>query len=465
MVASAEQERLVRAQLAGLEEDRRTLQLSLTVQDADLWAVLSEVPEEERVEFVLRALKVGFLALRDARTIARTDYVEKEFQRMRTEFQRHMDSMFGPQGQVSIKLHDLFGNDGNLDQKLREFFGRGGRFELLLDSYLGEKGHLNRTLDRTVGQGGDINKLLDGFFGEHGRLRTELDQEFGEEGGRLYRILNPRDETTPLGEFRKALDERFEGLRKEMLEQMSDIADRLGVKEAQQQEREKGPGKGLDFEESIFQQVRELGKGHNDRVFDVRAETGRLGTSKSGDVVAELDPAHTHGLSRRIVIEAKNEAVSFRGGRSIHGILEEAMKNRDAQMAIGAVEASQAPQLGPLEFYPPNQILVKVGKDDEDPVALGVAYHLARALLVGKATQKEVTLDFAAIQERVMEVRRALEGTQALKVSLTAAENAIGKARELTDDMREKIRKTLEALELDLRRSDRAPSLDGGPRP
>lgn len=462
MGVPVEQGARVRPQLAALDPDQRTVLLEIALEDPEAWAVLNEIPDEARVEFVLRALKVGFLALRDARTIGRADYVEKEFQRMRVEFQGHMESMFGAKGQVTTKLHEVFGNDGNLDQKLREFFGHGGRFEILLDSYLGDKGHLNRTLDRTVGQGGDINKLLDGFFGEHGRLRAALDQEFGEEGGRLYRILNPRDENTPLGEFRKALDERFELLRKEMLEQMNDIAGRLGVQEAKREEREKGPGKGLDFEESIFQQVRALGKGHNDRVFDVRTETGRLGPSKTGDVVAEVDPAHTHGLSRRIVIEAKNEAVSFKGSRSIHGVLDEAMRNRDAQIAIGAVEASQAPLLGPLEFYPPNQILVRVEKEEESAIALGAAYNLARALLVGKATQKEVTLDFGAVQERVMEVRRALESTQALKTSLTAAETAIGKARELTDEVRERIRKSLDALERDLQRGGRASTLDGG---
>jgi len=89
-------------------------------------------------DFALRAIKIGVLAQRDARTVAKTDYVEKEFQRMRGDFQRQMEEAFGSEGQVTRKIHDVFGENGAIDSKLCEFCGASGRFEALLKEYIGE---------------------------------------------------------------------------------------------------------------------------------------------------------------------------------------------------------------------------------------------------------------------------------------------------------------------------------------
>jgi len=76
-------------------------------------------------------------------TTKRVDYVRSEFDRMQSEF----------------------------DSELKEIFS--------------DKGSLVRSLDR--------------FLGEKSELRRSLDAHFGEQGSVIYKILNPDDETTPLG--------------------------------------------------------------------------------------------------------------------------------------------------------------------------------------------------------------------------------------------------------------------------
>ena len=193
-----------------LDGESKAVSFSGTVTDPDVYATFEELDEPDRPELAVRAFKIGVLALKDARSVAKADYVEKEFQRMRLQFERRLEEMLGDRGVLSQRLHKVFGEGGEMDAKLRGFFGDDGRFKLLMEEFLGEDGKLERAVEDAVGEDGSFRRSLNDFFGEDGRLHGEMERVFGEDGGWLFALLNPNDETTPLGKFRRSLEERFD---------------------------------------------------------------------------------------------------------------------------------------------------------------------------------------------------------------------------------------------------------------
>jgi hypothetical protein len=431
----------------------RAVRLEAVVAGGDIFRVFEEVPEEEHADFALRALKVGVLALRDARTVAKTDYVEKEFGRMLAEFQRELRETFGSEGRVTRTIQEVFGENGTIDSKMRAFFGESGRFQAILDEYIGADGRLCRSLDGRIGEDGDFYRTLNDLLGEKGAMRRALDGEFGPEGGRLYRILNPEDETTPLGRLRKTLEKRFDpacegsytyDLRQDLRAQIADLREDLGLQDAVAAEHAKGSGKGIDFQDHVVKLVNRLAAPHGDGVEDTSKLKGPLGDV--GDAVVVLDPESSGGLERRIVVEAKNTRVTLCGKSSIHRELDEAMRNRDAHFAIGVVERSFATAFGPLQYVAPNKVLVAVDAEEADSLPLQVGYRLARALVVARVGRREAELDVEAVLGRLAEINRHLETMRAMKTNLTSAITNINNVKDMLDTMKTNIESTVADL-------------------
>jgi len=184
-------------------------------------------------------------------------------------------------------------------------------------------------------------RSLDRFLGEKGELRRSLDAHFGEQGSVIYKILNPDDETTPLGKFRKQLlqeldTERegtgFQKLKHSMEDGFEKVLVALGAMEAAKAEREKGTAKGGDFEDSVYEALDEIARDFEDTVEYVGSDKGPLGNV--GDVLIHINPRDTGSVERRIVVEAKNRKITMRGKRSFLDELDEAMENRVADYAI-----------------------------------------------------------------------------------------------------------------------------------
>ena len=55
---------------------------NLTFKDSEVFEVLSDQEDFERVEFVKRAIKVGTIALRDVFVAEKVEYVKREFEKM-----------------------------------------------------------------------------------------------------------------------------------------------------------------------------------------------------------------------------------------------------------------------------------------------------------------------------------------------------------------------------------------------
>ena len=154
-----------------LDEESKTVFFSGAVADLDVYATLDGVDERDRPEFAVRAFKVGVLALKDARSVAKADYVEKEFQRMRSQFEQMLEQMIGGEGLMNRRLVEVFGEGGEMDAKLRAFLGDDGRFRLLMEEFLGEDGKLERAVEAAVGEDGSFRNAS-ARTRLHGSVRT-----------------------------------------------------------------------------------------------------------------------------------------------------------------------------------------------------------------------------------------------------------------------------------------------------
>ena len=369
----------------------------LRIEDPEFYNFLVGLDEEARISFLKRALHVGTVVLQVMDTTTRVDYVRGEFDRMQREIDTELERIFS------------------------------------------EKGLLINALDQ--------------FLGEDGELKRALDAHFGEQGSVIYKILNPDDESTPLGKFRKQLQQEldtdregtaFHKLKNAMDSGFKEVLIALGAAEAAEEEREKGTAKGGDFENYVYEALDSMARDFEDTVDFVGNEKGPLGSV--GDVLIRVNPRDTGNVERNIVVEAKNASITMSGKKSFLKELDKAKENRNAHYAIGAIHESKVPAAcGYFRRYDGGKIICSVPMD-EDPLALEIAYKVARAEIVFSVLRGEVKLDLSQLKEKIMGIQGQLDTMRAVKSALTGATGKIDEAKRDLKEMETSIREIINEI-------------------
>jgi len=385
-----------------LDADRLAVTINgLRIEEPKFYNHLAELDEEARTDFVERALHVGYVVLQVMETETRVDYVRLEFDRMRNEVDSELEKIFSEKGSLLMALNQFLGKDGE--------------------------------------------------------LKRVLDDHFGEKGSVIYKILNPDDESTPLGKFRKQLQQEldadrdgtaFNKLKKDMDDGFEKVLIALGAAEAAEEEREKGTAKGGDFEDHVYTVLDLIARDFEDTVEFVGDDDGPLG--RVGDVLVRINPRDTGNVERNIVVEAKNASITLSGKKSFLKELDRAKENRGSHYAIGAVNESRVPAaIGSFRRYDGEKIVCSVPVDD-DPLALEIAYKVARAELVLSVMREEVRLDPSKLKDKVMEIQGQLDVMRAVKSALTGAagkiEDAKGDLKKMETSIREIIGEILDMV-------------------
>ena len=340
-----------------LDVDKSAVTINgLRIEDPRFYNYLVELDEEARINFVERALHVGYVVLQVMETETRVDYVRLEFERMQNEVESELEKIFSEKGSLLMALNQFLGKDGE--------------------------------------------------------LKRTLDDHFGEKGSVIYKILNPDDESTPLGKFRKQLQQEldadrdgtaFNKLKKDMDDGFEKVLIALGAAEAAEEEREKGTAKGGDFEDYVYAVLDLIARDFEDTVEFVGKDDGPLG--KVGDVLVRINPRDTGNVERNIVVEAKNASITLKGKKSFLKELDRAKENRGSHYAIGAVHESRVPEaIGSFRRYDGEKIICSIPEDD-DPLALEIAYKVARAELVLFIMREEVRFDPSKFKDKVVEIQ------------------------------------------------------------
>jgi len=190
-----------RARQAGLRfvessDPPETLELELSVVDRDTIDELLAYPEgAERDHFALNALRIGVLALRQARGRIDADLIQRETQRM----------LSGLEGQLSshaVQMHD------KLTGALKEYFDPAdGRFHERVQQLVKQDGELEQLMRRQIGS-------------EDSQLAKTLLSHFGQQSP-LMKLLNPTESEGLLQALRATVEAQLEAQRKHVLREFS----------------------------------------------------------------------------------------------------------------------------------------------------------------------------------------------------------------------------------------------------
>ena len=173
-----------------------SLSLELTVHDRDTITELCAYPEgDARDEFALNALRIGVLALRQARGQLDADLIQRETQRM----------LSGLQGQLSAHAA---GMHEKLTGALKEYFDpESGRFHERVQQLVKQDGDLEQLLRRQVGgDGSELSKTLLAHVGEQSAL---------------MKLLNPRESQGLMAALRETVDAQLTAQSNQVLREFS----------------------------------------------------------------------------------------------------------------------------------------------------------------------------------------------------------------------------------------------------
>jgi len=363
---------------------------NLRVTDRALAAFVDQRPPDDRAELVDRALRIGLHALQDAGTSIDVEFVRREF-----------DALLERNASANERAAR------ELDQVLRTNFAD-------------QDGRLPRTLERFLGDRGQLNKFVSDLFDESkrdsaiGRMRYLLGTYFDGDASRLAQLLDPTRLGSPLHQFRNEMAQGFEKLNER-------LASLEAAQVARTSERSKSAAKGVDFEDLLEDMLGETARGAGDLVERTGSLAGDVIRSKKGDFLLTIDPQWCHGADLRVVIEAKNRRLSW---RELREELDDAKRNRSAQMALAIFTREHAPAgIEPFDVRY-GHVFCVVDPDAPDLQTLSCAVRLARLYAVATLAERRDTVDAARVLASVVAIRTELEALRRLKTQLTSIRDA-----------------------------------------
>jgi hypothetical protein len=377
------------ATLVRTEGDRIVVD-RLTLVDRGLAAFVAERPMDDRPDLVERALKIGLVALQDAGVTVNVDVVRREFEGLLQQSQATNDRAAAA-----------------LEQTLRMNFAD-------------NDGHLPRTLEKFLGDRGQLRMFVADLFDETkrdsaiGRIGRLLGTYFDGDASKLAQLIDPTRIGSPMFQFREEVSAGFAKLNERLTAIEAAAAARAS-------ERAKSTAKGGDFENVLEAMLGDLARANGDILDRTGADTGDVMKSKKGDFVLTLNDGLARGADLRIVVEAKDRAMS---GRAIRDELREAKTNRGAVVGLVIFSTLHAPAgIAPFDIRA-GDVYCVIDPLAPDPATLEAAVRLARLLAAATLLEHEVEIDAAAVSAALAGIREQLELVKTLKSQLTSVSNA-----------------------------------------
>jgi hypothetical protein len=323
---------------------------------------------------------------------------------------------------------------------------------------------LERQLTEVFGpDGGALAKALDRHFSDDSsaavqhRVRELVSEAMVKSRDDMRRLFSSSEGNNPLSDFKagtlaalkRAAESQDQNMRHvtarmaELQKELQALRDEKQKLEELDAERERGTAKGRSFEELVAEAVDAIAAVQGDdcdAVGDLRGAAGR-----TGDVVVAIDACS--GPARgRIVFEVKNSKLSK--PRAL-AELDESMRDRDADFAVLVVPSEEKvpAKMRPLREYNGDKLIVTYDAEDDDGLALEIAYSLARARVLMSRSESE-GIDGAAVHDTVERALGALEDVRRVKSTLTGATTQIEKARDIVDEMASRVRERLKDIDL-----------------
>ena len=399
-----------------VDGDRVTIE-RLTILDAAAASFLEERLPDGRVAVAERALRLGLAALQDAGQRAQVDLMRREFESLL--------------GQMTVANEHAA---TALDRVLRENFAD-------------QDGRLPRTLERFLGDRGALRTFVNDLFDETrrdsavGRIQTMLGRYFDGDASRLAILLDPTRAGSPLNQFRDEVQRGFASLN----ERLAAIEAASAARSA---ERARSAAKGTDFEDLLTTMLGDIARGAGDLLDRTTDEHGDVLHSKKGDFLLTMDPRLTSGADVRVVIEAKDRAIS---ARAIRQELRDARENRGAAIAVAVFTPLHAPAgIEPFALLG-GDVYCVIDPEAPEPAYLEAAIGLARVLALASLREHEAEVDVAAVAVALAEIREQMDAIRGMKVQLTSIGTATKTLWEGLDRLKQAVLARVADAESELR--------------
>lgn len=399
----------------------------LKTTDQEIINLLSAYDENKRQIVSLKALRIGLIALKDMESAGNVDYVEKEFQKFKGELNKEFSSL---KGEFAKKLEET---DVLIKEKLEKNFDP-------------QTGIMPKVLERYLGDGGSLAELFDEKQNTSAisKIKKIFSEYFDGEASTVVRLLDTNNPNSPLSSFKKDILDRLFAIEKE-------ICAKDSAKEAAKSEADRGTQKGIEYQDFVFSEVEKIACILGDTCLPTGNETGQVLDSKVGDIVVTLNQTQTGGATLKLVFEAKDKMMYI---TSLLKELEEAKKNRGSGYAVAVISRKDmlkdvGESIGNFRDYHSNRTICVLEKEDFDPIALEIAYKLARTkLLLGQQVRemKSESLDIDSINILIEDITKKFGDFITIKSTLTKASNAIGIAQTQIDNIKSDLVGMLEEL-------------------
>jgi hypothetical protein len=400
-------------------EGERIVVDAIVLVDGGLAGFIAERPADDRPALLERALRIGLVALQDAGVTVNVDAVRREF-----------DGLLIRTAQANERAA------GALDEVLRQNFADGdGRLPRTLETFLGDRGRLQAFVTDLFDESKRDSAI--------GRMRELLGTYFDGDASRLALLLDPTRMHSPLHQFRSEVSDGFTRLH----ERLTAIE---AAASARASERARSAAKGGDFEDLLEAMLGDAARGSGDLVDRTGTEAGDVIRSKKGDFVLTINPAQTAGTELRIVIEAKDRAMS---GRQMRDEIREAKTNRGAAVGLVVFTPAHAPAgIAPFDVRA-GDVYCVVDPEAPDFGTLEAAIRLARLLAQLSLRDLTIEVDAPAIRQALDGVREQLELIKGLKSTLTSIGNSSREVGAGLDRLRDGIICRIVEAEAELRRA------------
>jgi hypothetical protein len=396
----------------------------LVVQDECAVRLVHEREEagEDAAKIVVDAIEIGARVLDREQAGANADFVRSEFDKVSREVEEAFTARAREAGE-------------QLEKQMEAVFGP-------------ETGHLTKALEKHFSDdssGAVQNRVKDVITEVMTRSREDLLRQFSSADGQNPLADFKAGTIRALGEAGELQNKNHPALTAQLTElkvELQKLRDEKQKLEEVDAERERGTAKGRVFEEAVVEALEAIAAAQGDDCDAVGDLTGATG--KTGDVIVQLDACR--GPARgRIVFEAKNRRPSKPDAMRELG---RALEERDADFAVMVFSGEEKlpAKTHALREYNGDKLLVAWDPDNDTPLALEIAYSLARArVLMTRADEGEV--DSAAIRDAADRALAVMEGTKAIKSELTGASNRIGRASTLIETMESTVRAQLREID------------------
>lgn len=360
-------------------------------------------------------------------TSALQEALAQQRQRLLDEF-----SLNNKESALSRLVGEIASGQGELQTDLR------GQIEAAVKEFSLDEP--NSALSRLVGRVDAAQRSISEQFSsdnEHSAL-SRMQRLLQDTSDQIGRNLTLDDDKSALARLKRELEGTIAELVQKNLSFHGEVRETLAQLQATKKEAARSTRHGLTFETQVGDFLSNEAQRFADVYQAVGNSTGLIKNCKRGDHVIELGP-DSAASGARVVFEAKQDK-SY-DLRAALGELEDARKNRDAQIGVFVFSRVSAPEgQQPFARYGEDLVVVWDAEDAGSDVFLQAAYSVARALAL------RVSRESGHAQEAVLEVQlatRSIEKQLQHLDQLKTWGDTVKKSGENISDRAERMRKDL----------------------